>query len=528
MKERGVSLAGGTDLTLEMLPDAGSVLDSLGQCVFVKDRALRYVRANRAFCQSLGAAAPKDVVGKDDFAFYPRALAEKFRADDRRVLLDGNRSEGDEQTVWSGKVRTVRIVKTPLRGPNGIDGVVGIFWDITDQRHFENQVRKTQKMEAVGQLAGGIAQDFNNLLTAILGNVGQARLELAGDAAARAVLARAEEAAQRAAALTRQLLGFARHMQPHPEPLDLNVAVHEALRKFRSETQHKFDIRCQLEARPWKVQADPVQLQHMLGNLLANARDAMPRGGMLVLETANVQVQREPASGLDKGACLCLPVAHAEARPGQFFRLRLRDSGPGMAPEVVSHLFEPFFSTKDAGKGAGLSLALVYGIIKEHDGWIECHSAPGAGTVFDIYLPRLVTAPVAKEPALAARGRETVLLVDDQETVRCIGREILESFGYRVLLASSGDKAIEIFEQELAVDLVLLDFAMPELDLILHRLRGLDAEVRVLLSAAYPAGPALRAVQTHGVAGFLAKPFRHQEMARTVRESLERRRLVTA
>ncbi len=277
-----------------------------------------------------------------------------------------------------------------------------------------------------------------------------------------------------------------------------------------------------LQTEPWKVQADPEQVGQVLRHLLANACDAMPQGGTARLETANVSLLRDPPEDeqTGHGTALHLPLTHPEARSGQFLRLRMSDSGPGIAPEVLTHLFEPFFSTKDFGKGAGLSLAMAYGIVKEHDGWIECHTTRGVGTAFDIYLPRLRASPKV-QPALSAQGRETILLADEQETVRCIGREILESYGYRVLLAASGDQLVEVYEQESAIDLVLLDFNLGELDLTFHRLRGLDRKVRILISAAFPTGPALAAVQAHGAAGFTAKPFQHIELARTIRLVLD-------
>jgi two-component system cell cycle sensor histidine kinase/response regulator CckA len=518
-------------------PLPGVVLDQLAQSVYVKDLSLRFVLVNQAFCRDFNVSLV-ELQGRDDGAIFSRALAEKLRAGDRRVLREGTSLETEEQILMASgrresasggrespeaRLRTLRLVRTPYYGPIGIAGVVGMFWDITDQRHLENQARKAQKMEAVAQLAGGIAHDFNNLLTGILGNLALARKELPEETPLRSLLAQAAEAGQRAADLTRQLLGFSRRIQPHPEPLDVNQHLAGALRNLVPQPGPDVDVKLELDRRLWKVKADPGQLEHVLRHLCANALEAMPQGGRFLVETTNVSLLREQPLGpeIRAAATLFQAPTHPEARSGHFVRLRVADSGQGIAPEVVSHLFEPFFSTKACGHGAGLNLAMVYGIVKEHDGWIECDSAPGQGTTFDVYLPRLQAAPTSNRPAFFARGREKILLADDQETVRCIGREILESYGYRTLTAASGDQTVEVFEQEMDVDLVLLDFTLPELELTLHRLRGLDPEVRFVLSAAYPTGPAVRAVQTYGAVGFIAKPFQPLGMARSLRAALD-------
>jgi PAS domain S-box-containing protein len=493
-----------------------ALLEDLSQSVFLKDRDLRFVAANAAFCRGLGRP-PEDVLGRDDFAFYPRELAEKYRADDRRVLAEGERFEADELNWIDGKARTVRVVKTPVHGPDGaIDGVLGIFWDVTAQRRLETQLRQAQKMEAVGRLAGGIAHDFNNLLAAILGNVSLALAELPPESPCRELLAGCETAGLRAAELTRQLLGYARQMQPRAEPFDLNAAVRE--RADALERAHDPELAVEVRTAPdlWRVLADPSQLGQVLLSLCRNAQDAMPGGG-LTLETANVTLDGDAA------------LLHPERRPGEFVRLGIADTGAGIAPEVLPRLFEPFFTTKDFGKGSGLGLAMTYGILKEHAGWVECRSEAGRGTHVDVYLPRLAASAEPLPACLTAGvpgGSETVLLADEQEVFRRLGQDILERCGYQVLTADSEVQAVEVYRRRHQdIQLVILDLRpRGSAEETLRELRRINPGVSVLLSAGHPTPPPLRAVDCGGALGFVARPYRPAELARGIRTALDRGR----
>lgn len=498
-----------------------SLIENLTQSVFLKDRHLRYIAVNGPFCRSVGRTAEEEVLGKTDFDLYPRTLAEKYRAADTHVLQEGRRLELEEQNLIGGKLRTVQKVKTPVLDEHGnIAGVLGIFWDVTDQRNLEAQLRQAHKMEAVGQLAGGIAHDFNNLLTGILGNLSLAIADLPAGNPSRELLTNAEVAALRAAELTRQMLGFSRRTPLRPQPLDLNAAIEETVRLLR----RTFDPRIQVEVKAapdlWKAEGDAGQIGQVLMNLCLNARDAMPRGGALTLETANVTLDATGAR------------SSIEGRPGEFVLLRICDTGIGMAPEVQEHIFEPFFTTKEPGKGTGLGLAMVFGIVKQHQGWIQCTSEVGQGTVFDIYLPRLaVTAAPSAAPAAldgVRGGRETILLADDEEVVGRLGQTILERHGYRVLTAADGAEAVEIYRRQPDdIDLVILDLAMPRLSgaEALSELRTINPVVRVLISSGYSSDEDLRAVERAGVLGFVAKPYRPADLARRVRTALDEKPL---
>jgi nitrogen-specific signal transduction histidine kinase/CheY-like chemotaxis protein len=402
--------------------------------------------------------------------------------------------ELEEQNPQNGEICTVRVVKTPARDGQGRPaGVIGIFWDVTQQRQLESQLRQAQKMEAIGHLAGGIAHDFNNLLTAILGNLSLLLNDLPDAHPGRDLAAAAEKAGLRAANLTSQLLGFSRRTMLRP----------------------RISVEVQAEPNLWTVEADAGQMSQVLLNLCLNARDAMSDGGRLVLETANVVLTRDYAR------------LQLDARPGEYVRLEVRDTGRGIAPKLQARIFEPFFTTKGPGKGTGLGLSMVFGIIQQHQGWIECHSELGRGTRFTIYLPRYgepESTPASPADANApARGKETILLVDDEEMIRNLGRTILERHGYEVMLAVDGQHAVEVYQREQArIGLVILDLTMPRLSGqdALQELLRINPRVRVLFASGYSAE---HLVETdHGrVLGFVGKPYRPRELAHCVRTALD-------
>lgn len=493
-----------------------SLIENLTQSVFLKDRDLRFVAVNRPLCEAF-RRGEEEIIGRNDFDFFPAEMAEQYRADDQIVLTEGRRLEREEQTLISGKARTVHTVKSPVRDEDGkVVAVLGIFWDITEQRTLEAQLRQAQKMDAVGQMAGGIAHDFNNLLTAVLGNLELAQMELDDTHPARELLASAIKAGFRAAELTRQLLSFARQTPLRPGLLSINACIDETVRLLRRTIDPRISLVTHPANNLWNVQADASQMGQVLMNLCLNARDAMPKGGSLTLTTENLHLDDVSASD------------HAAGRPGDFVRLRVADTGEGMPGEVLEHVFEPFFTTKGPGKGTGLGLAVVFGIVKQHGGWIECESTPGQGTCFDIFLPRSREADehVADGEVVAVRGGcETVLLADDQEMVRSLGRDILERYGYRVLIAADGQEALDLFRQKVnEIDLIVLDYAMPRLSGLdtMRLLREVKAGLPVLFSSGYYSDQAVQALEQEQGVGFVAKPYRPAELARSVREILDR------
>jgi CheY-like chemotaxis protein len=384
-------------------------------------------------------------------------------------------------------------------------------------------------MEAIGQLAGGVAHDFNNLLTAILGNLSLIQASLAPGHPARGLAGTAERAAWRAANLTGKLLSFSRRHVLRPEALSLN----DALEEVAGLLGRTIDPRIALRTRPaeglWLVHADPNQINHALMNLCLNARDALAplleagaaSGGgpspVLLLETANVALTEGEAR------------RRLGARAGEFVRLRVSDNGAGIAPEVLPRIYEPFFTTKGPDRGTGLGLALVHGVVQQHQGWIECGSAVGRGTTFDLYLPRhAAAAPEAPAPPRPppAPGRETVLLADDEGALRNLARAILQRMGYQVLLAADGREAIEVYQRERRrIGAVVLDVTMPRLSGrdALKELRRLDPGLRVLFVSGYPLEH-LTEAERQQIDGFVAKPYQPEDLAAAVRAALDRPR----
>lgn len=494
-----------------------ALAENLAQSVFLKDCQGRFIAVNGPFCRGIGRAEV-DILGRTDFDLFPRHLAEKYRGDDDFVLRTGQRLEQEEETLYGGETRTVRVVKTIARDGEGrAAGVIGSFSDVTEQKRLETQLRQAQKMDAVGQLAGGIAHDFNNLLTAILGNLGMTRSSLPADDANHVLLEAAERAGLRAAELTRQLLGFSRQALLQLGPVSLTQCVQEAADILR----HTFDPRITLEVscpgELWPAHVDANQILQVLLNLSLNARDAMPRGGRLRMHVENVVVTAEDAR------------EQIEARPGEFLRLTVEDSGQGIEAAVMPRIYEPFFTTKAPGQGTGLGLAMVFGIVRQHQGWIRCHSEVGVGTRFDIYLPRHVPGDGRRHepdrPAKPIGGSETVLLVDDEPLVREVAEKTLKTLGYRVVLAADGREALDLFQQkQREIDVVILDLTMPVLSgqETFELLRQIDPDVRVLFSSGYSAEQLAELARASGVS-FMPKPYRALELARALRSLLDSR-----
>lgn len=401
--------------------------------------------------------------------------------------------------------------------------------DVTEKLLLEEQLRQSQKMEVIGQMAGGVAHDFNNLLTGILGNLSLA--QLSENDPNRPLLAAAEQAAIRAADLTGKLLGYARRNQLVFAPVDPADAFGEVVGLLKRTLDPRIRIIVKVAPACGSVQADPTLLTQALMNLCLNGRDAMPEGGTLTLSAESVQVSAADASRYP-----------GEASQGEYVRLSITDTGQGMTEDVRARIFEPFFTTKEIGKGTGLGLPMVQGIVKQHRGWITCNSAPGAGTRLDIFLPPadsattarsvhrsvLAAAPPAprtvenesKRSLDTADTRTTVLLVDDEEMIRDIGRAVLDRAGYRVLTADDGVEAVDVFARERdRVSLVILDVTMPRMsgrDAFRH-LVELNPNARVLFSTGYSGGDL---AELDGSVGLLGKPYRPHELVAAVQAAL--------
>ncbi|MGH7569267.1 MAG: response regulator [Gemmatimonadales bacterium] len=462
----------------------------------------QFTPTNERFFRSVH---PDDVPLVRDAVARTLRTGEPYLLEHRIVLPDGTQRTVREQGLLdrdeSGRPR--RLLATVL--------------DVTEQRGIEHQLRQAQKMEAVGRLAGGLAHDFNNILTAITGYAGLLLEDLAAADARRGDVDEIRRAAERAAALTRQLLAFSRQQVLAPRVLDLNDLVtnlDNMLRRLIGE-----DVELVTVPAPdlGAIRADPGQLEQVLVNLVVNARDAMPEGGRLTIETANVTLDEDYTR------------LHAPALPGQYVLLAVSDTGTGMDPETRNHIFEPFYTTKEKGKGTGLGLATVYGIVKQSGGFVWVYSEPGQGATFKIYLPRVderaqpLETPAASTTSL--RGTETVLLVEDEVTVRTVARQMLERQGYTVLEATGAEAATAIAEtHDGPIHLLLTDVVMPGSSgrALADRLTPLRPELRVLFMSGYTDEAVVRHGMLERGVAYLQKPFAPEGLARRVREVIDR------
>ena len=406
---------------------------------------------------------------------------------------------------------------SPVRAERGVvTGALGVSVDITSRVMLERRYRETQKMEAVGCLAAGVAHDFNNLLIAIRGYAELVMETLDPADERHSHLLEVRKAAERAGALTRQLLAFSRRQVLQPKIIDVNLLVGDLESLLRRTIGADVALVLNLQPRLDPVRADPTQLEHALVNLAVNARDAMPAGGQLQFATEMVDVTNTSA------------VRHARMRSGRYVRLTVTDTGGGMTPEVQARMFDPFFTTKPPGQGTGLGLATVYGVVKQSDGYICVDSTIGAGTVFSIYLPAvhgtLETAAETRRKE-SRGGSETILIVEDDGAVRALMRQVLGRAGYVVLEARDGDEALTIARMHQgAIDLVVTDMVMPGLGgrALANRFSADRPAVRVLFTSGYATDAALRDGAGDPVP-FLAKPFPPLELVAKVRETLDGR-----
>jgi len=409
-----------------------------------------------------------------------------------------------------------RLVECSYRVRVHGDRHLCIARDITDRRQLEERVMQSEKIESVGRLAGGIAHDFNNLLTAILGYTELLISHHTENDSDRADLVEIQKAGQRAAALTQQLLAFSRKQVLMPKDVDLNQTVTGLKNMLGRLIREDITLTCELARQPATVKVDPTQIEQAILNLVLNARDALPTGGHIRLEVACVrrsQVDVPP---------------DMQSMASDYVRLRVIDDGVGISPEARPHLFEPFFTTKDIGKGTGLGLASVYGIVRQSNGFIAVDSQPGVGTTFTIHLPAVATEPDKQVPAVEAgiqsRGRETILLVEDEDAVRVVVSAVLRRQGYNVLEASNPRSAWDIFERHAReIDLLLTDVVMPEMNgpALAQRLVTVRPELRILFISGYADMTTPPASDNPNVS-FLSKPFQASVLSERVRQMLSR------
>jgi PAS domain S-box-containing protein len=461
---------------------------------------------------------------------------EEVRGQNPRILKSGHTPPEEHKRLWAaitggsewqgefrnkkknGELYWESASISPIKDNKGIiTHFVKVAEDTTQRKLLEEQLQQSQKIEAIGTLAGGVAHDFNNLLTAIIANLELARLKAKNGPLVEQHLDEIENIAGRAAQLTRQLLAFSRRQILQPLALNLNDTITNMSKMLSRLIGGHIALELELESKLGTVRADPHQLEQVIMNLCVNARDAMPAGGKLMIETANTRLDAEYIEG------------HPWIKSGDYVMFTVTDTGCGMDEALRARIFEPFFTTKEVGKGTGLGLSMVYGIIKQHLGYINVYSEPGHGTTFKIYLPlseeEAAAKAVREKPKEEmAGGNETLLLAEDEDSLRETIRQILEMYGYKVLTAKDGQEAVEIYEREKDhIDLAILDAVMPKMGgrQVAERIYRHNPSQKILFSSGYSASGIHESFLIPGEMHFIQKPYRAQDLAQKVREMLE-------
>ena len=502
------------------------LFDSVSDLIYTQDLEGRFLSANKTMTTLFGYK-PEEFIGRKAPEFMKPELRPLFETEYlARLKKTGHYEGASSYFTKDGRKVYLEYRSNLIRPEKGEPYISGVARDITERilaqreiKKLERQILQAQKMEAVGTLAGGIAHDFNNLLQAILGYTQILLMGKDKDDPDVSNLRQIEMAAERARELTQQLLAFSRKVKSELRPVNLNQEVRQVEKLLRRTIPRMIDIEVHLGDELRVINADPAQLEQVMMNLCVNARDAMPEGGRLVIETENVV--------LDEGYCR----EHLGAKPGEYVLLTISDTGCGMDKETLEHIFEPFFTTKDKDRGTGLGLAMVYGIVKNHGGYIMCYSEPGEGTTFKIYFPVLgegaevhvLEEEEGEEVVLEGEG-ERILLVDDEGAIRELGKEILERFGYEVLLAGDGEEAVEIYRDRGGeISLVIMDYVMPGMGgrRCLEEILKVDPEAKVIIASGYSInGPTKEALKV-GAKAFINKPYDLRQMLKVVKEVLK-------
>ena len=492
-----------------------AVMDHAPLLVGVKDLDGRYIFINRTATDRIGVDAT-GVLGKTPYEVFTKEDADEQIELDKEVMATKAPAQREVVIHYKSGPRTMLVIKFPLIGNDGkVEAIGSIAVDVSQLRQAEVQLAHAQKMDAVGQLTGGIAHDFNNLLTAILLNA-DVLADRITDEKLRPLAEATRMAAERGADLTRRLLAFGRRQTLEPRPTDVNVLVHNMEHLMRRTLGEHIIVEIKAAADLWPARIDPGQLEAAVVNLAVNARDAMPQGGRISIETANVELDADYA------------VMNPDVKPGEYVMIAVGDSGTGMVPDVVARAFEPFFTTKDVGKGTGLGLSMVYGFVKQSGGHVRIYSELGIGTIVRLYLPRADAPPVNFDalPARAAElptGDETILLVEDDALVRAHTAAQLTALGCRVTTAENAERALEEADVGLTPDLLFTDIVMPGAMNGFHlaqHLRQRWPRLRVLYMSGFADGaaPLDRQVASRYM---LSKPFRRRDLATKVRDILD-------
>ncbi len=491
----------------EYSPDMYHAIDKNGivlSCNITESRLLGYSK--------------EDIVGKPVIKLYPPAQHHRVKENMRKIFEEGQELRGIEEQMLchDGTLLDVSVNTSLIRSLDGSPWAVRmVLRDITEKKKMEEKILQAQKIDSIGNLAGGIAHDFNNILTAILGSASIMRRRIKNDQGCLKYVDLIEMTSRRGASVTRQLLTFARKSNPHVDRIDVNSIIEQTLRLFEITAPKSIHLKCVLSPEPVLVEADESQLQQALLNLCINTRDAMPQGGVLVINCEGVDLNHQEALELTEGTS------------GRFVKITIADSGVGIPPHILAKIYEPFFTTKEQGKGTGLGLSVVYGVVRSHNGYINVSSEVNSGTAFTMYLPRIFaqeSLPEGVQSESLVGGTERVLLIEDESSVGEIGADILQELGYRTDIARNGREAVEKLSLPGArYDLVILDMNMPRMGgrETFDRIKELLPDLKIVVCSGYSASMVDDGKFMHTVDGFIQKPYELQDFAKKIRSVLD-------
>jgi PAS domain S-box-containing protein len=498
-----------------------AILNNIPDLAWLKDSDSKFTKVNQPFSSACGLAIP-DIIGKTVYDVWPEKLAEQLAKDDFEILKTGKRLYKNE-IIFDRQNREIRLetIKTPIMNQDGkITGIVGIARDITEKKQMEQRLVQSEKMEAIGTLAGGIAHDFNNILSGILGyaQLGKTNIDNPGKLSRH--LEQIIKGSQRAAELVRQILTVSRQYEYEKKPLQICVVVKEVLKLIRATIPAFVEIREDINCESI-ILADPSQIHQIIMNLCTNAYQSMPdTKGTLSVVLKNIKItEKDSFSGFD-------------IKPGDFLKLEISDTGKGMDKHTLEKVFDPYFTTKEIGKGTGLGLALVHGIVQEHKGFIQVDSEPGKGSCFRIFFPVVekktesVTPMVSKTLKLST-GTESIMVVDDEKSIRCSTRELLEDCGYKVSVFLNGREAFDDFQRNPdKYDLIITDMTMPEMtgDILARKILEIKPGLPIILCTGYSDRITQDQVYKIGIMRYIQKPLINDDIAVIIRDVLDEKK----
>ncbi|MEI6305741.1 MAG: PAS domain S-box protein, partial [Deltaproteobacteria bacterium] len=491
------------------------IISSAREGIIVYDRELHILIWN-PFMEEISGFMAADVIGKHPLELFP-FHKESGHIERLEKALKGIQvpvAEFQYQLKATGKSGWASDSSGPLRNANGeIVGVIGTVRDITEQRMVEDQLRQSQKLESLGRLAGGVAHDFNNKLTVIMGYAELVRMHF-DDPKIHEHLNEVIRAAEQSRDITSQLLAFSRQQTASPQAININSILADLRKSLGRLIGEDISIFLKPAEDLWTINIDPVQFDQIIMNLTVNARDAMPGGGAITIETFNIVVSKEMAKLHD-------------ARMGEYVSFIFRDNGTGMDAETCKHIFEPFFTTKEQGRGTGLGLATIYGIVSQNGGFIDVESTPGTGTAFNICLPRYESCDKLGEPTERPRQADvpaTILLVEDEEPIRKMAMTMLESLGHTCIPASDPLEALELFnDPKNRFDLVLTDIVMPKMNgrEMLTQIKAISPKIKGIYMSGFAADIIPVNTSQTDESLFIKKPFKMNDLAKVVRSAMK-------